>query len=180
MKTYSEKLKDPRWQKKRLEIMDRDSWACQDCGKDNGTLNVHHLRYINGKKPWEYKNNYLITLCDSCHAISHYKIEVVSTNIDISHFVDFIEPVKTRLLFSKVEFYKGVTCVWVRSGVNLTLLSYMYFNEVLSKLKRYIGLHNEFILYCANEGEDINDANIVDCIEEFPYTLKYEDYGRLD
>jgi hypothetical protein len=25
---YSDKLKDPRWQKKRLQIMERDNWCC--------------------------------------------------------------------------------------------------------------------------------------------------------
>lgn len=28
-KTYAEKLKDPRWQKRRLEIFERDDWTCQ-------------------------------------------------------------------------------------------------------------------------------------------------------
>lgn len=29
--TYSQKLRDPRWQKKRLEILERDSFTCQHC-----------------------------------------------------------------------------------------------------------------------------------------------------
>ena len=32
---YSEKLKDPRWQKKRLEILERDNFRCQYCGDKN-------------------------------------------------------------------------------------------------------------------------------------------------
>lgn len=64
---YSEKLKDPRWQKKRLEIFERDEWACQRCGDDTETLNVHHLLYQKGKEPWDYEDKLLITLCSSCH-----------------------------------------------------------------------------------------------------------------
>lgn len=41
-KSYSEKLLDPRWQKKRLEILARDNWTCQRCGAVNCELHVHH------------------------------------------------------------------------------------------------------------------------------------------
>ena len=64
---YSEKLKDPRWQKKRLEILERDNWSCQRCGDDESMLVVHHKRYFPKKEPWEYENNILITLCEDCH-----------------------------------------------------------------------------------------------------------------
>jgi hypothetical protein len=64
---YSEKLKDPRWQKKRLEILQRDNWACQSCFDNESTLHVHHRRYIPNIQPWEYPNELLITLCVSCH-----------------------------------------------------------------------------------------------------------------
>lgn len=65
--TYSEKLRDPRWQKKRLEIMERDGFKCRACGSGTDTLNVHHLYYDKGASPWEYENDALITLCESCH-----------------------------------------------------------------------------------------------------------------
>jgi hypothetical protein len=65
--TYLEKLKDPRWQKKRLEIFERDHWACVECGEKKDTLNVHHIFYFYGKEPWDIPNGFLITLCESCH-----------------------------------------------------------------------------------------------------------------
>ena len=65
--TYLEKLKDPRWQKKRLEIMQRDGFMCRVCWDDESTLNVHHYFYKHGIEPWEYENDDLITLCESCH-----------------------------------------------------------------------------------------------------------------
>lgn len=67
MKTYKEKLLDPRWQKKRLEIFERDKWTCRRCGDRESTLHVHHLRYHKGKEPWEYEDRILLTLCDDCH-----------------------------------------------------------------------------------------------------------------
>ena len=67
-KTYSEKLKDPRWQKKRLQIMKRDKFMCRECGDDKSTLNVHHLIYHSNMAPWEYANDELKTLCEGCHS----------------------------------------------------------------------------------------------------------------
>jgi hypothetical protein len=65
--TYSEKLRDPRWQKRRLEIMERDEWCCQFCFDSKSTLNVHHRYYEPGKQPWEYPDIALVTLCEHCH-----------------------------------------------------------------------------------------------------------------
>lgn len=66
--TYADKLKDPRWQKKRLEILSRDGFSCKDCYNDKKTLHVHHLNYIYGKEPWDYPNEYFTTLCEDCHS----------------------------------------------------------------------------------------------------------------
>lgn len=68
MSEYSEKLKDPRWQKMRLEILNRDNWHCQICMAGEFTLHVHHRRYLRGKLPWEYPQHMLVTLCEYCHA----------------------------------------------------------------------------------------------------------------
>lgn len=73
--TYAELLKDPRWQKKRLEIMQRDNFTCQYCGATNNELHVHHKYYLCGRMPWEYSNSSLITLCDNCHSYAHLNIE---------------------------------------------------------------------------------------------------------
>ena len=65
--TYQEKLKDTRWQKKRLEILQRDNWACKSCGKTDKTLHVHHLFYSPNQDPWNISNGFLVTLCEDCH-----------------------------------------------------------------------------------------------------------------
>jgi len=68
---YSKKLDDPRWQKKRLEILDRDDWTCQECGNKEDQLQVHHLHYEDDLDPWEYDESQLITLCKECHGLKH-------------------------------------------------------------------------------------------------------------
>lgn len=65
--SYSKLLRDPRWQRKRLEIFNRDEWTCKECGNDTRELQVHHKEYINGLMPWEYEDELLVTLCVSCH-----------------------------------------------------------------------------------------------------------------
>jgi hypothetical protein len=67
MSNYSELLKSPKWQRKRLEILERDNFKCVNCGSEDNTLHVHHHYYESGKKPWEYPDRVLITLCEGCH-----------------------------------------------------------------------------------------------------------------
>ena len=57
---------DPRWQRLRLEIMQRDGFACVACGDDRSTLHVHHMEYHGDL--WNTPHGELQTLCESCHA----------------------------------------------------------------------------------------------------------------
>ena len=66
--TYYEKLKDPRWQKKRLQVLDRDEWTCTRCGAKDKTFNVLHWVYAKSGNPWDVKDDYLDTLCEDCHS----------------------------------------------------------------------------------------------------------------
>ena len=66
--TYQEKLRDPRWQRKRTEIFLRDDFTCQICGTKKVELHVHH-KYYNGKDPWDIENEALTTLCKNCHSL---------------------------------------------------------------------------------------------------------------
>lgn len=65
--SYGELLQDPRWQRKRLEIMRRDGFECCHCEAKDKTLHVNHRWYKARKKPWEYDDEVLETLCKDCH-----------------------------------------------------------------------------------------------------------------
>ena len=67
MRFYRQKLLDPRWQKKRLAVLERDNWTCQFCLSRTQTLDVHHCRYRRGVEPWDYPLADLLTLCRDCH-----------------------------------------------------------------------------------------------------------------
>jgi len=66
--TYSEKLRDPRWQKKRLAVLSHAKFRCQICGAKDRTLNVHHSYYSRGKQPWQYPTGSMCCLCEECHS----------------------------------------------------------------------------------------------------------------
>jgi len=69
---YADLLKDPRWQKRRLEILNRDNFTCQYCGADYMTLHVHHKAYSKEfMEPWNYSDRALTTLCENCHKDAH-------------------------------------------------------------------------------------------------------------
>lgn len=68
--TYSEKLKDPRWQKKRLEVLSKARFKCKWCKDDKETLHVHHIEYSKGNSPWEYDLTNFLCLCETCHLLA--------------------------------------------------------------------------------------------------------------
>lgn len=74
MKSYQEKLKDPRWQKKRLRALEKAKWTCQNCGDKKSTLHIHHLKYKSN--PWESPYKDLKVLCSICHKMENEKKEV--------------------------------------------------------------------------------------------------------
>jgi hypothetical protein len=65
--SYSELLKHPFWQKKRLEIFQRDNFACRECTDTISNLQVHHLYYTKDTMPWDYPGDAMITVCGLCH-----------------------------------------------------------------------------------------------------------------
>lgn len=98
---YREKLQNSFWIAKRHWIIRLDNYHCRNCMQpafkkafdakniiregeknpisnrafiiieDKLELNVHHKYYMEGKEPWEYDDDALITLCPPCHKKEH-------------------------------------------------------------------------------------------------------------
>lgn len=79
--TYAEKLKDPRWQKRRLEVFNKADWKCEDCGAGDKELQVHHCYYIRSLEPWEHGNDLLICVCPDCHKKRQAKEEAIHVSV---------------------------------------------------------------------------------------------------
>ena len=94
--SYSSKLRDARWQRKRLEIMKRDEFRCRCCysgEEDEITLNVHHAYYESGLNPWEYPDDSLTTLCSVCHESVSSAMKSATKAIGSQKFTESIESV---------------------------------------------------------------------------------------
>lgn len=75
---YPQQLADPRWQRKKTEILIRDNFTCKCCGDTTTQLEVHHVEYFDGIRAWEYPNDMLLTTCHDCHQkeLTRYKHEL--------------------------------------------------------------------------------------------------------
>lgn len=69
-------IKNSKWQDKRKRIFERDNYICQRCGNHTGKPILHHISYESGLLPWDYPDEYFITLCPHCHAAEHNKLSV--------------------------------------------------------------------------------------------------------
>lgn len=110
-KTYFEKLKDPRWQKKRLEMLESAEFKCQSCGDTEDTLNVHHVFYEKDTDPWDYQDKVYMVLCNKCHEKWHRikaAMDEVLCQVDIDHL--------THL--------NGIITLLTMMGSNVTLIFY--------------------------------------------------------
>jgi hypothetical protein len=69
MSEYWKKLSDRRWQRKRLEILERAGFECESCGdaSNEKQLHIHHTYYEKGVEPWEYPDESLKCVCKECH-----------------------------------------------------------------------------------------------------------------
>lgn len=76
--SYHEQIRHPLWQRKRLEIFNRDDFTCQICGNKNNTLDVHHLYYVPGLLIWEYEDEALKTVCNNHHEMLTYDLPKLS------------------------------------------------------------------------------------------------------
>jgi len=107
--TYAQKLRDPRWQKKRLQILERDQWMCCCCKSDTRNLQVHHLYYAK-RDPWDYPSEAYQTLCGECHEyrqriIDHWTNQIRILCADIPN--DRLSPVLHSAFDDVFAHWKG-------------------------------------------------------------------------
>jgi len=75
--SYSDKLKDIRWQKKRLQLLEAANWKCTNlkCSTPELQLHVHHRLYRKNADPWDYEDWCYAVLCENCHAVEQYLLD---------------------------------------------------------------------------------------------------------
>lgn len=139
---YLQKLKDPRWQKKRLEILNRDEFACRFCYDTKSTLHVHHLQYSG--EPWEAKSEHLITLCEDCHESESTTRKVYEDallkELKLSYFrgsdlVDIANGFNKMKPFHVPDVMACVIGFALADHGIMSMLCDMYFKDLMSKTK---------------------------------------------
>jgi hypothetical protein len=100
--TYKEQLAHPLWQKKRLQILERDNFTCKVCLDTETQLHIHHKEYKKYKKAWEYPDDNFISLCKDCHKITEeYKKSGFTPIVAAKGFIELFEvTVITTILFT--------------------------------------------------------------------------------
>ena len=62
------------WEKKRLEILQRDNFECQICKEEGGfapATTVHHILHLENRPDLALEDDNLMTVCEACHNILH-------------------------------------------------------------------------------------------------------------
>ena len=133
--SYSEKLQNPKWQRKRLEVFERDNYTCQLCNDTETMLQVHHKKYAGN--PWDVPLKDLITYCKHCHAVIEDKNEERNY---IFHILKRSFP----------ELNRTMVCIFYVSPDNSNHVDFYCYNESTSNAEYLITL-------TANSIEDINN-----------------------
>lgn len=145
---YVQKLQNPKWQKKRLDILSRDLFTCLLCGDKDTTLHIHHKEYLPGRQPWDYEDDNFQTLCKHCHAVSEH----------IKSFSDSVLAIKKQY-DPAIEAYVLLTVVNTYKGIELFLFAY---NTKHEELTRIISFAEEDI----NDFQKlINQAKAIQCLD---------------
>jgi hypothetical protein len=118
---YVDLLKDPRWQRRRLEILERDGWACRSCGATDRTLHVHHRLYKGN--PWDVEPEFLVTLCEPCHEQATADVAKLRELLgrisegSIPQVIGYVEGLLTRLNGEEAEL-AGKGTPWIDGFAN--------------------------------------------------------------
>lgn len=105
MKDYKTQYMHPKWQKRRLEMLESVDYQCQSCEDTEKTLHVHHKRYIKGRDVWDYPDDDLEVLCADCHKHEHWQKDEL--NKMISSF-DSMQISDLICLLAGMQNYIGV------------------------------------------------------------------------
>ena len=135
MTKYSDKLKHPKWQEKRLDVLSLKGYNCEACTNVNEQLQVHHINYIGGNEPWEYPNNNFLVLCDACHKKEHayrdqaltniyYAFEAV--NLPIDNIINITNGINTLALRDNNSRYANVGSI-----IKFMLENESFYNDIV-------------------------------------------------
>lgn len=147
---FKDQYRHPLWQKRRLEVLERAEFACECCGETESQLHVHHRQYFKGRKIWEYAENELEALCDSCHEEAHHRLDSVKVLLSTLP-VDAIDEIAALVAGYRAEvrspagtenayneFFRANPCAFKRGQLAATSagLPVYVLDELISEVER--------------------------------------------
>ena len=110
MSTYTALLQRPEWKAKRWQLLAKAGFQCQRicwsgdrCETMGENLEVHHIRYISGRLPWQYPDSMLRVLCRDCHEIEQHETDKARVMEKRERFKRETDPVTWDLLTALAE-----------------------------------------------------------------------------
>lgn len=157
--SYFELLKHPNWQRKRLEILERDGFACTKCGDKENTLHVHHGYYERGLMPWEYPSESLHTLCDNCHQHAEHVLSLLREAIGeltVSELYEVVGFARAQAAFRRHGLEPSDDLIHLETlGVahGVAMFFQIHRNQIWQARTHVIGITYAALLAIANEGK---------------------------
>jgi hypothetical protein len=116
---YTEQYKHPKWQKRRLNKMDsvmkfydKDTPCCEWCYNDEEQLHIHHKEYVKNRDIWDYKDDELLVLCESCHKDIHaMNNEIKSLIAGMSDMAETFQSVRSVLFLMSRFGFPSITYI---------------------------------------------------------------------
>ncbi|MEK5429699.1 HNH endonuclease [Lysinibacillus sp. FSL R7-0073] len=72
------------WKNKRVKVLKRDSYECQECkryGRNRTATTVHHCNPLETHPQWRLESWNLLSLCTTCHDKMHDRNNNVLTTL---------------------------------------------------------------------------------------------------
>ena len=147
-----QQYKNSLWEEFRESVLDSDNYKCVTCGRGASEviLQVHHKRYIHGRKPWEYETKECITLCKGCHAREHGIIqpkvgwEYIGDE-DLEDLIGKCENCGSNIRYVFYVYHKDWGTIGVGTNCCDMLTDSVIASNQIESSKRYEGRKKRFI-----------------------------------
>lgn len=105
--SYADKLRDPRWENRRMWFVRKHGAWCRSCKRKGIEFQVHHKVYRKGVEPWDHTDDEMILLCRGCHLEWHQALQefrgAVIGSIPVSSAKIIIRALGILLRFNRPE-----------------------------------------------------------------------------
>lgn len=159
MKDYKEQFKSPKWQKKRLEVLNLRGFKCEACEDEEKQLHVHHRFYIKGRQVHEYDNDVLQVLCEDCHKKVHKLSVYEDKYTDLIRLIERHDSIYNEMALDHLVIIMEEICDSESHSGFLDGLSNAFNTGFESKIAWDLRMHSEIEALSIKIDLMINDKN---------------------